>query len=56
MTSWNDETKVGEVESRGVYLYRITSDWGQISWALGASIDVLRHACRLFDERSAVHI
>jgi hypothetical protein len=48
MTSWNDETKVGE--------YRITSDWGQISWALGASIDVLRHACRLFDERSAVHI
>jgi len=48
MTSWNDETKVGE--------YRITSDWGQIGWALGASIDVLRHACRLFDERSAVHI
>lgn len=48
MTSWNNETKVGE--------YRITSDWGQISWALGASIDVLRHACRLFDERSAVHI
>jgi len=38
-TSWNDETKVGE--------YRIPSDWGQISWALGASIDVLRHACRL---------
>ncbi len=48
MTSRNNETNVGE--------YRITSDWGQISWALGASLDVLRHACRLFDERSLVHV
>ncbi len=48
MTSRNAETNVGE--------YRITSDWEQISWALGASLDVLRHACRLFDERSRVHV